>query len=251
MSLPATWFPLPNMDTAGDQGPHPAARADVQVRGVLRRGQPEHRPVRPHDAGRVQRRDLPHLPQATAAPSEPRPSQTLCGRSRAAALQTPLFAWQIVPARKSRPAAPRRSVRGRLLPATSMHSKTPYAFSFLGDTHIVIDARNTASACSSFTTTWTLYSPGADQSGVDSGVAMATKPVVAFLRYSTAIPFGIQRCVDGTVTSVIVPPASSAMLHMAMACTVPRWLSTERRFRIRTLQNSGRSSSNRGRMLLK
>jgi hypothetical protein len=72
MSLPATWLPLSNVDTAGDQGPHPAACTDSQVRGLFRRSQPEHRSVRTHDVRRVQRRDLSRLPQATAASSPPR-----------------------------------------------------------------------------------------------------------------------------------------------------------------------------------
>jgi len=73
MSLPATRLPLPHVGTAGNQGPHPAACANPQVGGLLRRGQPENRSVRTHDVRRLQRRDLPGLPQATAASSHPRP----------------------------------------------------------------------------------------------------------------------------------------------------------------------------------
>jgi|SRR5450759_2136125 len=82
MPLPTAWLPLPNVDTAGDQGPHPAACTDPQVRGVLRRGQPEHGSIRTHDVRRLQRRDIPGLPQATAAPSKPQPSHAPRTRQR-------------------------------------------------------------------------------------------------------------------------------------------------------------------------
>jgi len=73
MSLPATRLPLPHVGSAGNQGPHPAACANPQVGGLLRRGQPENRSVRTHDVRRLQRPDLPGLPQATAASSHRRP----------------------------------------------------------------------------------------------------------------------------------------------------------------------------------
>ena len=50
----------------------------------------------------------------------------------------------------------------------------------------------------------------------------------------------------GIETSVNVPAASSARLHMAIACTVPMWLVTLRRFFIETRASPARNSSKRG-----
>jgi hypothetical protein len=93
MSLPATRLALPNVDTARDQGPRPAACADSQVRGLLRCGEPQYGKVRTHDVRSLQCRDLPGLPQATAAASASRPPRSLlytrstsgtdCGRRNA------------------------------------------------------------------------------------------------------------------------------------------------------------------------
>src|SRR5579859_2051945 len=69
MPLPATWLALPHVGTAGNQRSHPAACADSQVRGLLRRRQPEHRSVCTHDVPDLQRRNVSELPQATAAPT--------------------------------------------------------------------------------------------------------------------------------------------------------------------------------------
>lgn len=44
------------------------------------------------------------------------------------------------------------------------------------------------------------------------------------------MPLGIQRIEAGMLTSVTSPPVNSARLHKAMACTVPRWLVTLRRW---------------------
>jgi hypothetical protein len=82
MPLPAARLPLPYVGTAGNQRSHPAARVDPQVRGLLRCGQSDHRPVRTHDVHRLQCRDLPGLPQATAASSKPRPSHDPRTRQR-------------------------------------------------------------------------------------------------------------------------------------------------------------------------
>ena len=72
MSLPATRFALPHVGAAGNQRPHPAACADPQVRGVFRRRQLGHGPVRAHDVPHLQRRHFPELPQKAAAPAESR-----------------------------------------------------------------------------------------------------------------------------------------------------------------------------------
>src|SRR5437762_9844533 len=72
MPLPTTWLSLPNVGTAGGQGPDPAACADPQVRGLFRCRQLEQRPIRPHDVPHLQRRDVPEFPRATAAPTNSR-----------------------------------------------------------------------------------------------------------------------------------------------------------------------------------
>ncbi len=71
MSLPAAWLALPDVGTAGNQGPNPAACADPQVCGLLRGRQFEQRPIRTHDVPDLQRRDFPEFPQAVAAPANP------------------------------------------------------------------------------------------------------------------------------------------------------------------------------------
>ena len=70
MSLPATRLALPHVGTPGNQGSHPAARPDQQVRGVFRRRQCGQRSVRSHDVHDFQRRDVPGLSQAAAAPTD-------------------------------------------------------------------------------------------------------------------------------------------------------------------------------------
>src|ERR1700730_9642017 len=72
MSLPAAWLALPDVGTAGNQRPDPAACADPQVCGLLRRRQFEQRPIRTHDVPDLQRRDFPELPQTAVAPANPR-----------------------------------------------------------------------------------------------------------------------------------------------------------------------------------
>ncbi len=69
MSLPAAWLALPDVGTAGNQGPDPAACADPKIRGLLRRRQFEQWPIRTHDVPDLQRHDFPDLPQATVAPA--------------------------------------------------------------------------------------------------------------------------------------------------------------------------------------
>jgi len=74
---------------------------------------------------------------------------------------------------------------------------------------------------------------------------------VAFFKYSTVMPLGIQRIDGGKVASVMTPAASSARLHSAIACTVPMWLWTRRRSRMRTSQRFGASDTMRGAMVPK
>ena len=73
----------------------------------------------------------------------------------------------------------------------------------------------------------------------------------AFFRYSTDMPLGIQRMSAGMVASVITPAPSSARLHSAIACTVPMWLCTRRRSRMRTSQRPGSSATKRGAIVAK
>jgi hypothetical protein len=82
MPLPATWLALPHVGPAGDQGPDPAARTDPQVHRLLRRGQPQYRTARAHDVQGLQRRDLPALSQAAAAPSNAPPPHDSRARQR-------------------------------------------------------------------------------------------------------------------------------------------------------------------------
>src|SRR3546814_15334487 len=65
------------------------------------------------------------------------------------------------------------------------------------------------------------------------------------------MPLGIQRIDGGRLASIAMPPVSSARLHSAIACTVPMWLVTARRWRRLATQRLGYSSSMRGRMLAK
>src|SRR5438874_1650897 len=82
MSLPATRFALSNVGATGNQGPHLAARADPKVRGLLRRRQFGHRSVRTHDVRDLQRRDVPALSQAAAAPKDLRTTHDPGARQR-------------------------------------------------------------------------------------------------------------------------------------------------------------------------
>jgi hypothetical protein len=72
MSLPTTRFALSHVGTARNQGPHLAACADPQVRGLFWRRQFGHRSVHTDDVPNLQRRDFPHFPRATAAPTNAR-----------------------------------------------------------------------------------------------------------------------------------------------------------------------------------
>src|SRR5450756_2032167 len=69
MSLPATWFPLPHVGTARNQGPDPAACADPKVGGLFWRRQLGHRTVRANDVPHLQRRHVPDFPQTLASPA--------------------------------------------------------------------------------------------------------------------------------------------------------------------------------------
>ena len=72
MSFPATRFALPHVGTAGNQGPSLAARLDPKVHCLFRCRQFAHGSVHPHDVHDLQRRNLPELSQAAAAPKEAR-----------------------------------------------------------------------------------------------------------------------------------------------------------------------------------
>ena len=65
------------------------------------------------------------------------------------------------------------------------------------------------------------------------------------------MPLGIQRLSAGIVASASAPIAASRPLHSAIACTVPMWLCTPRRFGITSSAWFGRISVNRGRMVAK
>ncbi len=65
------------------------------------------------------------------------------------------------------------------------------------------------------------------------------------------MPLGIQRRSGGIVASASAPIAASRPLHSAIACTVPRWLCTPRRFGITSSARFGRISVKRGRMVAK
>ena len=98
---------------------------------------------------------------------------------------------------------------------------------------MVMVARHTSSPASSFIST----SAGTSRPGPSDtagSVATAWMPPADFLRYSTVMPFGSQRIYSGIEISVSVPAASSARLHIAIACTVPMWLVTRRRFLMET-----------------
>src|SRR6266702_1860833 len=70
MSLPTTRFALPHVGTTGNQGPDPAACANPQVRRLLWRRQLAQWPVRSHDVRDFQRRHVPELSEASAAPAD-------------------------------------------------------------------------------------------------------------------------------------------------------------------------------------
>jgi hypothetical protein len=72
MSLPATRFALPHVGSTGNQGSDLAACADPQVRRLLWRRQLAQWSVRSHDVRDFQRRYLPELSQAPAAPTDTR-----------------------------------------------------------------------------------------------------------------------------------------------------------------------------------
>lgn len=90
MSLPATRFALSHVGTAGNQGPHLAACADPKVRGLFRCRQFGHRSVRTHDVPDLQRRNIPELSQAAAAPKDSRATHDPRTRQRPLSSCTPL-----------------------------------------------------------------------------------------------------------------------------------------------------------------
>src|SRR5690606_221740 len=121
-----------------------------------------------------------------------------------------------------------------------------------GDSHMRMVARNTISPAASNTSTRTGHSwPSPISPAASVGVATARMVPRAFFRYSTLMPRGIQRIDGGILTSVVSPPMNSARLHRAMACTVPRWLLTRRRWRRVASPRPGASDTIRGPMLEK
>ena len=74
---------------------------------------------------------------------------------------------------------------------------------------------------------------------------------LAFLRYFTVMPLGIQRIEGGIETSVARPAVSSAALHSAIACTVPMWFWTLRRCAKAATQRPGSSTSSTAELLAK
>jgi len=116
MSLPATRLALPNVDTARDQGPRPAACADSQVRGLLRCGEPQYGKVRTHDVRSLQCRDLPGLPQATAAASASRPPH---GAGTGQRPRSPRRTPRSIP-------SPLRSAHQALVPAALQSTTRPH-----------------------------------------------------------------------------------------------------------------------------
>ena len=103
-----------------------------------------------------------------------------------------------------------------------------------GETHIVMTARQTISPARSFTSTRHRHVAPRPFGDLADASRWASTSDSAFFRYSTAMPLGSQRIAGGIVISVIVPAASSARLHIAIACTVPMWFVTARRLRIDT-----------------
>ncbi len=69
MSLPAARFALPNVGTARNQRPDPAACTDPKIRGLLWRRQLGQRTVRANDVPHLQRCHLQDFPQALDAPT--------------------------------------------------------------------------------------------------------------------------------------------------------------------------------------
>lgn len=72
MPLPAARHALPHVGAPGDQRPGALARANAQVRGLLRGGQRAQRQVRVPERALVQRRDLRGLSEAAHSASRPR-----------------------------------------------------------------------------------------------------------------------------------------------------------------------------------
>src|ERR1700712_16672 len=111
-----------------------------------------------------------------------------------------------------------------------------------GVTQVVISAWTTSAPKRSTTLIGTTSSAPSSVMAPKSGgsiSAVARSDVVALARYSTVIPFGIQRCVVGTVASISIPIAISAALQDAMACTVDKWLCTKNHLGTVTSANPG------------
>ena len=143
MSLPTTRFALPDVGTAGDQGPDLAACTDPQIDRLLRRSQPAHRAVRTHDVQGVQCDYVQALSRTTAATSGAPSSHDRGARQR------PL------PPRRtpgSVPAAtcptPAAFVSATLQPATRLDRACLEADSASGDTQPLLPyARRCSQSC--------------------------------------------------------------------------------------------------------
>jgi hypothetical protein len=101
MSLPTTRFALPHVDTTGNQGSDLAACADSQVRRLLWRRQLGYWSVRSHDVRNFQRRHLPELSQAPAAPTDTRTAYDAGTGQRSLSSRHPLGAIFAQPRSKS------------------------------------------------------------------------------------------------------------------------------------------------------
>lgn len=114
MSLPAARFALPHVGTAGNQGSDLAACADPQVRGLFRCRQLAQWSVRSHDVHNFQRRHIPELSQAPAAPTDARTAHDAGTGQRSLSSRDPLGAIFAQP--RSRSTA---VVSAAIQPATS------------------------------------------------------------------------------------------------------------------------------------
>ena len=92
MSFPTARFALPHVGTAGNQGPHLAACADPQVRRLLWRRQLAQWSVRSHDVRDFQRRHVPELSPASAAPADSRTAHDAGTGQRSVSSRDPLGA---------------------------------------------------------------------------------------------------------------------------------------------------------------
>jgi hypothetical protein len=90
MSLPTTRFALPHVGTTGNQGSDLAACADPQIRRLLWCCQLAQWSVRSHDVRDFQRRHVPELSQAPAAPTDTRTAHDAGTGQRSLSSRDPL-----------------------------------------------------------------------------------------------------------------------------------------------------------------